>query len=135
VSSEVQSIKKTFKKLLKKYGTTVNVHYVSKDAMGKIILAGDYLGIKVLIDPIGVGLNFENLQYANIKSSKSVFYIPMTYMVNGVETQLLFRDTSGKLYSTIEFTLPDNSFKWTLTAVSPVIAVGNDIIYQIGVQQ
>jgi hypothetical protein len=135
MSSEIQSIRKKFKKALKQYGTVVNAHYANKDATGKIVLTGDYLNVKVLIDPLGVGLNTENLQYANIKSSKAVFYIPMTYMVNEAEMPLNFRDIiTGKPYSTIELTLPDNSFKWTLTGISPEIAFGNNFIYQVGVQ-
>jgi hypothetical protein len=103
--------------------------------MGKTLLAGDYLGVKVLIDPLGVGLNLENSQYANIKSSKAVFYIPMSYVIDGVDTLLNFKDANRRTYTEISIVLPDNSFSWNLTAVSPVIAVGNDVIYQVGVQQ
>ncbi|MDP4224824.1 MAG: hypothetical protein Q8910_00440 [Bacteroidota bacterium] len=125
-----------FNKLLKKYGTTVNIHYTTKDAMGKPVLPGaDYLGVKVFIDPTGVGLNYDQYQYGNIKSSKAVFYIPLTYLDNGVETALNFRDESGKAYPFITFSLLDNSFKWELTAINPIVTIGNEALYQVGVQQ
>jgi hypothetical protein len=126
-----------FNKLLKQYGTTVNIDYATTNSMGQIISEGSYSNVKVFIDPVGEGLNYENQKFANIKTAKAVFYLPISYKV------IINSDTNASMYVPIElnnkknikFSLPNSSFSWSITAVTPIVTVGNEALYQVGVQQ
>lgn len=134
MSSAIKLTKKMFNKLLKQYGTTLNIDYANKNSMGQFVDQGVYQNVKVLIDPIGEGLNYENQKFGNIKSAKAVFYLPVSYKVTNYDTGETYDvaiDLKSKQY--IKFTLPDG-FSYTIAAVSPIVAVGNEVLYQVGVQ-
>lgn len=135
MSSAIKLTKKMFNKLLKQYGTTLNIDYANKNSMGQFVDQGVYQNVKVLIDPIGEGLNYENQKFGNIKSAKAVFYLPVSYKVTNYDTGETY-DVAIDLKSkaSIKFSLPDGSFLWTIAAVSPIVAVGNEVLYQVGVQ-
>jgi len=126
-----KQIRKNFKEQLKEHGVTVNINYAYKtsdDGWGEDQLKGTYENVKVFQDVVKNSA-FERNDYANIMEGKSVFQIPFSYILNGSEVQLDFKDKEN---ITIEIIASGQVFQ--IDRVIPFDQIGDGFLCQLAVQ-